>query len=159
MRFPWRVILIPLISFLTTFGSLRSAMCHREGMFKHIDGYLRCKERCRIIMIVLVRDEGECDGCMPKIVPSIAADTVPEYVISSPRFAPLFIPDTTRSGFRESSLLIPSVTQSLVCHHAEHLLPDLFDFNGLWSVSEWPAALLSLSGATIQASPSFFMAI
>ena len=50
---------------------------------------------------------------IPIIVLSMAADTVPEYVISSPRLAPLLIPDATKTGFSGRIFCIPSATQSV----------------------------------------------
>lgn len=46
------------------------------------------------------------------MVPSVAAETVPEYIIFSPTFAPLFIPDIKISGFFSRSAVIASLTQS-----------------------------------------------
>src|SRR5207249_9259124 len=45
--------------------------------------------------------------------PSIAAATVPEYVMSSPMFDPRFIPETTRSGFCGRKPSTASRTQSV----------------------------------------------
>ena len=45
--------------------------------------------------------------------PSSAPDTVPEYVTSSPRFQPLLMPDTIRSGFPFSTCVIARFTQSV----------------------------------------------
>jgi hypothetical protein len=47
--------------------------------------------------------------------PSSAPDTVPEYVTSSPRFQPLLIPETIRSGVRRRAV------------NGVHLGPDGFD--------------------------------
>ncbi|GBE34937.1 hypothetical protein BMS3Bbin06_01471 [bacterium BMS3Bbin06] len=46
-------------------------------------------------------------------VPSIAADTVPEYEMSSPRFAPRFIPEIRMSGVRGSTFSTATTTQSV----------------------------------------------
>ncbi len=56
--------------------------------------------------------ETAIDG-MPSSVPSMAADTVPEYVTSSPRLAPLLIPETTSVGLRGRMPLIARLTQSV----------------------------------------------
>jgi hypothetical protein len=50
---------------------------------------------------------------MPRSVPSIAADTVPEYVTSSPRLAPLLIPETTSVGRRGRMPFTARFTQSV----------------------------------------------
>ena len=43
----------------------------------------------------------------------MAALTVPEYVTSSPRFAPLLIPDTTSAGRSRRMPLMARFTQSV----------------------------------------------
>src|SRR6185503_9933653 len=56
-----------------------------------------------------------CDTAIegtPRIVPSIAAETVPEYNTSSPRFTPLLIPDRRRSGGVGRSFNTARFTQS-----------------------------------------------
>src|SRR5438876_239045 len=57
----------------------------------------------------------------PKIAPSMAPDTVPEYVRSRATFGPTLMPDRTTSGLAGSSSRIPSATQSagvpFVAHH------------------------------------------
>ena len=49
----------------------------------------------------------------PSSAASNAPDTVPEYVTSSPRFHPLLMPDTTRSGMPRSTLVMAMLTQSV----------------------------------------------
>ncbi|KJR42269.1 hypothetical protein MCHI_001834 [Candidatus Magnetoovum chiemensis] len=96
---------------------------------------------------------------MPNIVPSMAADTVPEYVMSSPRLPPLFIPDAMRAGGFSSSLLTPITTQSVGVPFSEYMFSDiLFIISGLRSVSEWLVALISLSGAIMTALATWFIA-
>ncbi len=89
-------------------------------------------------------------------VPSNAAETVPEYVTSSPRFKPRLIPEKTscgRSSFMRCST--PQLTQSVgVPSTDQRFGPTSFARSGLWSVSECPAALLSWSGATVKTSPT-----
>jgi hypothetical protein len=49
----------------------------------------------------------------PRSVPSIAALTVPEYVTTSPRFAPRLIPDTSSVGFSGRIAFTARFTQSV----------------------------------------------
>ena len=49
----------------------------------------------------------------PESRPSIAAATVPEYVMSSPMFEPRFIPETSRSGLCCRKPSTASRTQSV----------------------------------------------
>ena len=49
----------------------------------------------------------------PSSAPSSAPDTVPEYVTSSPRFQPLLMPDTTRSGRPLNTTAMAMLTQSV----------------------------------------------
>ena len=49
---------------------------------------------------------------IPKSAPSIAAATVPEYNTLIPTLAPIFMPDTNRSGFSLVISLTASFTQS-----------------------------------------------
>ena len=51
------------------------------------------------------------DG-IPKIAPSIAAATVPEYNTLIPTLAPIFIPAINNSGFSFIISRTPSLTQS-----------------------------------------------
>ena len=48
----------------------------------------------------------------PMTIPSMAPATVPEYVMSSPRFSPWLIPETTMSGSKSMSPRATSRTQS-----------------------------------------------
>ena len=53
------------------------------------------------------------DAGIPSSAPSSAPDTVPEYVTSSPRFHPLLMPETIRSGFALRTCEIGDLTQSV----------------------------------------------
>src|SRR5712691_5510569 len=48
----------------------------------------------------------------PETTPSIAAETVPEYVMSLPMFGPVLMPETTRRGRSGARPRKPSATQS-----------------------------------------------
>ncbi len=95
------------------------------------------------------------DG-MPISVPSKAAETVPEYVTSSPRLSPRLMPENR--SFGRSSLSrcsTPQFTQSVgVPSTDQRWGPMSFARSGWCSVSECPAALLSWSGATVNTSPT-----
>ena len=74
---------------------------------------------------------------------------MPEYDTSSPMLPPLFMPDTTISGFAGSIPFTASVTQSVGVPSTAYIIgPASSTRRGLWSVREWLAALFSLSGAT-----------
>jgi len=91
--------------------------------------------------------------------PSIAAATVPEYVMSSPRFAPRLMPLTMRSGFCFKNPRTARRTQSV---------GDPSVMNAAWpvrrrvgrqrsgrkSVMLWEAPLQFRSGAMMSTSPS-----
>ena len=95
----------------------------------------------------------------PRIVPSRAAETVPEYVTSSPRLTPRLIPDTTSAGRPRNSFLTARLTQSVGVPLIENTcLPRCVMRSGLCSVRAWPIAFRSRSGATTQTSPSAFIA-
>ncbi len=49
---------------------------------------------------------------MPRIVPSVAAETVPEYIILVATLAPKFIPEMTKSGGCFKIALTAILTQS-----------------------------------------------
>ncbi len=93
---------------------------------------------------------------IPVSVPSKAAETVPEYVTSSPRFKPRLMPE--KSSFGRSSFnrcRTPQFTQSVgVPSTDQRCGPTSLARSGWWSVSECPAALRSWSGATVKTSPT-----
>ncbi len=63
---------------------------------------------------------------MPFAAASIAAPMVPEVVNSDiPRFSPMFIPDTTRSGFSSATSYIPMIKASVGVPETEYaVLPS-----------------------------------
>src|SRR3954447_18860056 len=61
---------------------------------------------------VVRASETAIDGT-PSSAPSIAPDTVPEYVTSSPILRPLLMPETTRSGSDLYNLVMATLTQSV----------------------------------------------
>ena len=86
--------------------------------------------------------------------PSSAPDTVPEYVTSSPRFHPLLMPETIRSGLSFKTCVIAMFTQSVgVPSTAKMFGPTRSMRSGRRSVSAWPMALASWIGATMVTSP------
>src|SRR5262249_57448103 len=91
----------------------------------------------------------------PSNVPSIAAETVPEYVTSSPRFEPWLMPETTSTGGSGNSPSTPRFTQSDgVPLTANRRSPNRSTRSGRWSVSACPTALCSRSGAITYTSPT-----
>ena len=68
---------------------------------------------CRKSYCPFVRASDTAIPGTPSSAASIAPDTVPEYVTSSPMLRPLLIPDTTRSGGVSKSLVNATLTQSV----------------------------------------------
>ena len=94
---------------------------------------------------------------MPISVPSNAAETVPEYVTSSPRFNPRLIPENSSFG----RVVLQQVQDAPVhavgrrsVHRPAVRARRASPAAGWCSVSEWPAALRSWSGATVKTSPT-----
>ncbi len=97
--------------------------------------------------------ETATDGT-PRIVPSIAADTVPEYITSSPKFTPLLIPDTKMDGGFGKILSTARFTQSTGVPFTEYVRgATRWRRKGLCRVTAWATAVRSRSGATTQTSP------
>ncbi len=95
-----------------------------------------------------VTSEIASDG-MPSSVPSIAAETVPEYVMSSPRLAPLLMPESSKPGRAGRMPDTARFTQSVGVPSTENCRgPISSTRNGRCSVREWLTALCSRSGAT-----------
>ena len=74
----------------------------------------------RLEIEFLYLDRSTCTRCVdtamlgiPSSAPSSAPDTVPEYVTSSPRFHPLLIPETMRSGLPLRIWVMAMLTQSV----------------------------------------------
>ena len=92
---------------------------------------------------------------MPSSAPSSAPDTVPEYVTSSPRFQPLLMPETMRSGLPLRTCVMAMFTQSVgVPSTAKTFGPMVSMRSGRRSVSACPMALASWIGATTVMSPN-----
>src|SRR5215213_1998859 len=96
---------------------------------------------------------------IPSMIPSSAAATVPEYVMSSPRFAPWLIPDTISSGGasirpseakRTQSTGVPSVAKPVVPSPNSTSSTQI----GSWRVTARPVALRFESGAMTSSSTS-----
>src|SRR6185369_1761843 len=91
---------------------------------------------------------------IPSSAPSNAPDTVPEYVTSSPRFHPLLMPDTIRSGLRPMMCEMARLTQSVGVPSMPNVFGPIVSMrSGRRSVSAWPMALASCIGATIVMLP------
>src|SRR5436190_7911612 len=91
---------------------------------------------------------------IPSSAPSSAPDTVPEYVTSSPRFQPLLIPETMRSGFCLMRCEIARFTQSVGVPSIPYVFGPIVSMrSGRRNVSAWPMALASCIGATIVTLP------
>ena len=80
--------------------------------------------------------------------------------MSSPRFQPLLMPETTRSGIDALSRIAHArLTQSVGVPSTPKTLSLIVSMrSGRRSVSAWPIALASCNGATTSTSPSGFMA-
>src|SRR5205807_3276514 len=89
----------------------------------------------------------------PETTPSMAAETVPEYVMSLPRFGPVLIPETTSRGRSGASPRKPSATQSdgePSLENAGWRVPGSVisvTRSGRSSVLVWPAAVQLRFGA------------
>ncbi len=92
---------------------------------------------------------------MPSIIPSIAAETVPEQMMSVPKLGPWLIPERTKSGGLSSKAHKASFTQSAgVPEQAQawtagSKIDSIISARMGWCrVRPWPVADRSLSGQT-----------
>src|SRR2546427_12879280 len=96
----------------------------------------------------------------PRIVPSRAAETVPEYVTSSPRLAPRLIPDTTSAGRPRNSFLTARLTQSVGVPLIENTcLPTGVMRSGLCSGQGWPVEVPIRVRGTPQTATRCFLVL
>src|SRR3979490_473402 len=101
----------------------------------------------------------------PETTPSIAAETVPEYVMSLPMFGPVLMPETTSRGRSGARPRNPSATQSdgePSLEYAARRVPGSVisvTRNGRSSDLVWPAAVQLRFGAITHTSSTFLSAL